>query len=326
MPARTIGVDLVSPDPAGGDTRERRKMEDRDLCTVDEDVARDLDSARPTLLHMVSGFVDAGSAGEVVGEHLTGRYGPRRLVTFDIDQLLDYRARRPTMTFDSSSWSHYDEPELVIDLLRDAAGTPFLLMHGAEPDFQWERFAAAVRDVVERFDVPLTVGVNGIPMGVPHTRPLGVTAHGSRRELASGAWTGTIQVPASIGALLEYRLGRWGHDAMGLAVHVPHYLAPSTYPQAAIVALEHLEHATGLELEPQALEAAARDAGREIDRQVAGSQEVAAVVAALEEQYDSFSRALGTTSLLAGTAEIPSADELGAEFERFLAEQARPES
>jgi predicted ATP-grasp superfamily ATP-dependent carboligase len=296
-----------------------------DLYTVDEDVARDLESARPALLHMVSGFVDAGSAGEVMGEHLADRFGPRRLVTFDVDQLLDYRARRLTMTFDSSSWSNYDEPELAIDVLRDAAGTPFLLMHGYEPDVQWERFAVAVREVVERFDVPLTVGVNGIPMGVPHTRPLGVTAHGTRQELASNPWVGTIQVPASVGALLEYRLGRWGHDAMGFAVHVPHYLAPSTYPQAAIVALQHVEQATGLELEPQTLEPAARDARLEIERQVAGSAEVAAVVSALEEQYDSFSRALGATSLLAGAPEIPSADELGAEFERFLAEQPRPD-
>lgn len=296
-------------------------MDPRDLYAVEEDVARDLASARPPLLHTVSGFIDAGSAGEVVGEHLTDRFGPQRLVTFDIDQLLDYRARRPLMTFDSSSWSHYEEPKLAIDVLRDASGTPFLLLHGAEPDVQWERFAAAVRELVERFDVPLTVGVNGIPMGVPHTRPLGVTAHGTRRDLVAGhGWTGTIQVPASVGALLEYRLGRWGHDAMGFAVHVPHYLAPSTYPQAAIVALQHVEQATGLALEPQFLEPDARDAQREIERQVAGSDDIASVVTALEQQYDAFSRSPGATNLLEGV-EIPSADELGAEFERFLAQQ-----
>jgi predicted ATP-grasp superfamily ATP-dependent carboligase len=298
----------------------------RDIYTVEEDVARSLASSQPTLLHMVSGFVDAGSAGEVVGEHLTDRFGPRRLATFDIDQLLDYRARRPTMTFDSSSWSHYEEPKLAIDVLHDAAGTPFLLLHGAEPDVQWERFAAAVRDLVERFEVPLTVGVNGIPMGVPHTRPLGVTAHGTRGDLVAGhGWTGTIQVPASVGALLEYRLGRWGHDAMGFAVHVPHYLAPSAYPRAAIVALQHLEQATGLELEPESLEPAARDAQREIERQVAGSEEIASVVTALEHQYDAFASALGTTNLLGGGFDIPSADELGAELERFLAQQPGPD-
>ena len=82
----------------------------------------------------------------------------------------------------------------------------------------------------------------GIPMGVPHTRPLGVTAHASRTDLVSDhvSWFGTVQVPASASAVLEYRLGRWGHDAMGFAVHVPHYLAQSPYPQASLVALEHV--------------------------------------------------------------------------------------
>ena len=42
---------------------------------------------------------------------------------------------------------------------------------------------------------------------------------------------------------------------------------------------------------------------------------------ALEEQYDSFSRAIGRTNLLAESSELPTADELGEEFERFLAQQ-----
>ena len=61
---------------------------------------------------------------------------------------------------------------------------------------------------------------------------------------------------------------------------------------------------------------------QEIERQVQGSEDVAAVVHALEEQYDAFTRSIGRTSLLAGSTDIPTADELGAEFERFLAQQS----
>jgi hypothetical protein len=70
-----------------------------------------------------------------------------------------------------------------------------------------------------------------------------------------------------------------------------------------------------------ALDAAVREANQEIDRQVQASEEVAAVVHALEEQYDSFTRSIGRTSLLAESTEIPTAEELGEEFERFLASQ-----
>ena len=302
--------------------------EPSEIYTVDEDVARELSERTvagggPTLLHMVRGFIDAGAAGQVAADHLTERFDVTRLATFDVDQLLDYRSRRPTMTFDAATWSDYDEPSLVVDVLRDGEGVPFLLLHGLEPDVQWELYVAAVRQIVERFDVRLTVGIHGIPMGVPHTRPLGVTAHGTRPDLIADhvSWFGTVQVPASASAVLEYRLGHWGHDAIGFAVHVPHYLAQTSYPQASLVALENVQRATGLDLDPTALEPAAAQATAEIERQVGASAEVAAVVVALEEQYDSFSRSIGRTNLLADARNLPTADELGAEFERFLAQQ-----
>ncbi|EYR64196.1 proteasome protein [Actinotalea ferrariae CF5-4] len=299
------------------------------LYTVDEDVARELTARTsaagtgPVLVHVVRGFVDAGAAGAGAAEHLTERFSAQRLVTFDTDQLVDYRSRRPTMTFSSTHWSDYDTPTLAVDVVRDDEDVPFLLLHGVEPDVQWERFVGAVREVVERFAVPLTVGVHGIPMGVPHTRPLGITAHATRPELVEQhtSWFGTVQVPASVSALLELRLGTWGHDALGFAVHVPHYLAQSPFPRASQVALEHVERSTGLELATDGLEEAAREAVLEVDRQVEASEEVAAVVRALEEQYDSFARAIGRTSLLAESTELPTADELGEQFERFLAQQ-----
>lgn len=299
-----------------------------ELYTVEHDVATELSatSGAPVLLHVLRGFIDAGGAAELVAEHLLERFPSRRLVTFDADQLLDYRARRPMMTFDVSRWRDYDAPELVVDVLQDAEGTPFLLLHGLEPDVQWERFAAAVREVVERFGVSLTVGLNGIPMGVPHTRPVSVTAHGTRPELVdSKGWFGTVQVPASIGSVLEYRLGRWGHDAVGFAVHVPHYLAGSGFPPAAVAGLRQIEDVTGLALDARALEPAARQALAAVERQVSGSEEVATVVHALEEQYDALAQSLGRTSLLADSAGLPTADEIGAELERYLAQQQPPD-
>lgn len=277
----------------------------------------------PVLLHAVRGFVDAGSAGDIAVEHLVDEFRVERLVTFDVDQLLDYRSKRATMTFDSDRWSDYQAPYLAIDHVTDAEGTGFLLLHGAEPDLQWERVVAGVIQLVERFGVSLVVGIQGIPMGLPHTRPLSLTAHATRPGLVDDytSWFGSVKVPGSLAALLEYRLGEAGHDAMGFTVHVPHYLSQSQYPPATVVALHHTERATGLDLAIPALEEAATDAKIEVEKQVADSAEIAAVVKALEEQYDAFARSVGRPSLLAETTPIPSAEELGAEFERFLAQQ-----
>jgi predicted ATP-grasp superfamily ATP-dependent carboligase len=286
-------------------------------------------SRGPVLLHTLTGFVDAGQAGRLAAEHLLETFEHRPLATFDVDTLLDYRSRRPPMVFESDHWVSYDEPSLLLHEVVDGAGTPFLLLAGAEPDVQWERFIAAVQDLVGQLGVRLTVGVHGIPMGVPHTRPTNVTGHATRRELVAGRepWIGTVQVPGSVINLLEYRLGEAGHDAMGFAVHVPHYLAQAEYPAAAAALLDNVAAVTELVLPTTALHTAAEATRTELDEQVAASPEVAGVVTALEQQYDAF---LATRSesgsggdLLAGRGGFPTADELGAELERFLADHAK---
>jgi predicted ATP-grasp superfamily ATP-dependent carboligase len=274
----------------------------------------------PVLLHVFTGFIDAGQAGALARDHLLSTLDHRPVATFDVDQLLDYRSRRPPMIFVEDHWESYEDPHLVLHEMTDAAGARFLLLEGSEPDILWERFVAAVRRLVDQLGVRLTIGMHGIPMGVPHTRPTSVTAHATRTELVQGrdAWVGTVQVPGAMTNLLEYRLGLQGHDAMGFAVHVPHYLARAEYPQAARVLVDHLAVATGLYLPTASLTSAAERAEREIAEQVEGSEEVAQVVAALERQYDTvISEGDERSSPMGG--ELPTADELGAEVERFLA-------
>jgi len=157
---------------------------------------------------------------------------------------------------------------------------------------------------------------------VPHTRPLGITGHATKPELIDGyqPLVDRLQVPGSASALIEFRMGEADKAAAGFAVHVPHYLAHASYPAAAITLLAAVERATGLNLPGEALREAAQLTDAEIARQVEGSDEVAEVVRSLEEQYDAFNA--GRQDLLAGQPEnMPTADELGAQFERFLAEQ-----
>ncbi len=300
-----------------------KKLDPRELFEVEADLP---DLQGTVLVQALDGFIDAGAAKRLVREHLLLQHGGRRVVTFDVDQLLDYRARRPAMVFAKDHWESYDDPELVIDLLHDAAGTPFLLLSGPEPDAQWERFVEAVRLVVEQLGVRLTVGLNAIPMAVPHTRPLGVIGHGSRPELAgrSEGWVDTVQVPGTAGHLLEYRLGEAGHDAAGYAVAVPHYLAETEFPAAATVLLETLQSVSGLSLPPAGLQESAALVRARIDEQVEQAEEVAAVVRALEDQYDRFVAGRERNLLAADASELPTADELGAELEQFLAQQTPP--
>ena len=279
----------------------------------------------PVLVQALTGFVDAGSAIQLTRDHLLEQLDGEVIATFDIDQLLDYRSRRPAMIFVEDHWESYEDPSLALHLLRDATGRQFLLLAGPEPDLQWERFIAAVTGLIDRLGVRLTVAVNAIPMAVPHTRPVSVTAHATDQRLLADheSWLQRVQVPASVANLLEFRLGQSGHDAMGYAAHVPHYLAQTTYPAAAELLIDSISTATGLTLPTGTLREAADEVRDEVDKQVADDEQAGRLVTSLEQQYDAFLRGRQGNLLADANGPLPTAEELGAELERFLAQQSR---
>ncbi|RVW03521.1 proteasome assembly chaperone family protein [Rhodococcus spongiicola] len=284
------------------------------------------DGLGPVLVHGLEGFSDAGHAVKLATKHLRESLESELVASFAVDELIDYRSRRPTMTFKADHFSDYQSPELNLYALRDTAGTPFLLLAGMEPDLRWERFTTAVRLLAEQLGVRRTIGINAIPMAVPHTRPLSVTAHSTNKELIKGhhRWSGELRVPGSASSLLELRMSQHGHESMGYSVHVPHYLAQTEYPAAAETLLENVMEISNLELPLVALGEASARIREQIDEHVASNEEIQTVVRALEGQYDSYVAAQEQqSSLLATDDDLPSGEELGAEFERFLAEQSR---
>lgn len=286
------------------------------------------DGRGPVMIHALEGFSDAGHAIKLAADHLKDSLDTELVASFAIDELLDYRSRRPLMTFKTDHFTHYDDPELNLYALHDSVGTPFLLLAGLEPDLRWERFITAVRLLAERLGVRQTIGLGTIPMAVPHTRPVTMTAHSNDKELIVDhqPWVGEVQVPASVSNLLEYRLTQHGHDAVGFTVHVPHYLAQTNYPPAAEALLAQVAKTGSLRLPLDALGEASLEVHTKINEQVSSSDEVAQVVTALERQYDAFVAAQENRSLLARDEDLPSGEELGAEFERFLAEQTGDDS
>jgi hypothetical protein len=110
---------------------------------------------------------------------------------------------------------------------------------------------------------------------------------------------------------------------VGFTVHVPHYLAQTDYPAAAEALLTQVARSGSLQIPLATLVEAAAEVQDKVNEQVGSSAEVAQVVEALERQYDAFIAAQENQSLLARDEDLPSGEELGAEFERFLAQQAR---
>ena len=158
---------------------------------------------------------------------------------------------------------------------------------------------------------------HGIPMGVPHTRPVGITPHGNRTDLMPRPPqrpSTRRRYPAAPSRSSSTGWRRSGHDVLGVAAHVPHYVARSAYPDAALTALEAVTAATGLVLprHAHALRTEAQRTQDEIERQIdEGDEELVALVQGLEHQYDALAGSESRGNLVAEPVELPSADEIG---------------
>ncbi len=270
----------------------------------------------------LTGFADAGAGVTQLGSYLLSTLDHDVVATFDADILLDYRARRPTIYFDQDHLTDYEPATLKLYLAYDELRQPFLLLTGFEPDFQWERFTAAVLGLIDRLKVKGVTWVHSIPMPVPHTRPIGVTVSGNRGDLidAMSIWKPHTQVPANALHLVEYRLQQLAYPIAGFILLIPHYLADTEYPAAAVTALESISAATGLIFPTDRLRQEDRDFVANIDEQVASNPELGKLVGALEERHDSYMQDTQLRSPLTDEdGELPSADEIAAELENFLA-------
>ena len=183
-----------------------------------------------------------------------------------------------------------------------------------------------MRAVVEHFSVRLTVALGSVPMAVPHTRPVMLTNHGTRPELLmqENVWKGRIRIPASALAVTELRLGEWGHDAMGFVAHIPHYVAQLDYPLASTKLLEAVEVVTGLEWDTEPLRVAGEERMVEIAAQIEDSPRCATWCTASSSSTTPSTAPTATRLPLAEETELPTGEELGAEFERFLGRSRPP--
>ncbi len=294
-------------------------LDPRLLYTFDPTVWDSLRGHEPALIHLFDGYVDAGSVTHITGRYILEQCEHEVLVEFDHDQLHDYRSRRPHMVFDTNQWVSMTDYSLVLHKVTDPAGSAFLLLTGPEPDTQWNRAAAAVLGIAERLSVSVLITVTGVPMAVPHTRPTLVTAHSTDAELARGnpVWIDRVQIPGSFSAMLEFRAGEAGLLGRGFVAHVPHYLAQAGYPEGAASVIRRINEAAGLAIPLDDLAEKASAHLASIAAETADDVDFPAVLAALEEQYDQLRES--------GAASVPSAEEIGAAVEQFLAEQDPPD-
>lgn len=281
-------------------------------------------SSGPTLIVAMQGYADAGHAVEGAASHLKAALDSRTVATFNNDELIDYRSRRPMVTLSEHEITDMDNIDLDIRVLRDSKGESFLLLSGPEPDLRWEAFSKSVADLADRFNVDKTICLYAAPMGAPHTRPLVVSAHGNDRDLVGKMFTfdGMVSVPGAAAVMIERELHSRGRRVAGYTAHVPHYVASSPYPNAVYQLLQSVSDTSNLEFPLRSIEHDMDRVAAQLAEQTNNSEEISHVVAQLEQHYDSEMasyRKKNPQKMMPGEAQVPSGEEIGEAFENFLA-------
>lgn len=270
---------------------------------------------RPVLVVCLEGWIDAGQASASAVAALRNALSYELVATFDSDELIDHRARRPVLRIRNGVDTELRWPELRLEAGTDAAGHGSLLLSGPEPDMRWHRFIAEVVGLAARLGVSTVVGLGAFPAPVPHTRPIRLAGTSTDADVAGrvGFIPATIDVPAGAQGALEFAFGQAGVPAVGLWARVPHYAAALPYPAATAALLDELGRLTGIRVDSAELHKAAAVTRSQIDTLIAGSDEHKELVRRLEVQHDA-ERGMAATDF----GELPSGDELAAELERFL--------
>jgi len=277
---------------------------------------RDLDS--PVLVLGMEGWIDAGLGGGGAMGYLLDAIPTEVMATFDGDQLLDLRSRRPAVRITDGVLSGLTWPEIELRVGRDPAGRDVLILTGPEPDMQWRAFVSSVVSLAIDLGTRLVVGVGAFPAPVPHTRPVRLAAVATDSELAEkvGFMPGSLEVPAGIHAALQEGFGEAGIPAVGMWARVPHYVATMPYPAASAALVECLATVAGLDLDATDLHDAAALARSRIDDIIAASEEHAQMVHQLEASAEAAEAEANVAPI--NLSELPTGDELADELERFL--------
>ena len=267
----------------------------------------------PPLLVALEGWIDAGFGAAAAMAHLRSSTDSTLVATFDTDELLDHRARRPVMHLVEGVNTGLTWPAIELRAGKDLDGRDVLLLTGPEPDMRWRAFTREVVQLALRLGVRIAVPLGAYPAPVPHTRAGRIATSATTDELAKrvGNVHGNLDVPAGVHGAIERAFADAGLPAVGVWAQVPHYASAMAYPLASAQLVDAAAAACGLRLDSSALHDAARQLRARLDELVAANPEHVQMLRQLEAGYDA-------EAPDAPSALLPSGEQLASEIERFL--------
>jgi proteasome assembly chaperone (PAC2) family protein len=274
----------------------------------------------PALICAFKGWNDAADAASTAITFVGGALGARRFATIDPEEFYDFQATRPRIKLVDGDTREIEWPAVELYEARvPRAPRDLILLSGTEPSFRWRGFTQVIIELAEAIGTQLVVTLGALLADVPHTRPVAVTGLVSDAALGQrlGLSPSTYEGPTGIVGILHSACQQAGLPSASLWAAVPHYIAATPNPKAALALVRKLEGLVGVAVDASELESAVTDYDRQVNLAVQSDPDVQAFVERLEQASSESEDDV--------SGPLPSGETIARDLQRFLRQRGEGE-
>jgi proteasome assembly chaperone (PAC2) family protein len=267
----------------------------------------------PAVVCAFKGWNDAADAASTAITFVGGALGAQRFATIDPEEFYDFQATRPRIKLTDGRTREIAWPAVELFEARvPRAPRDLILLSGSEPSFRWRTFTSVIVELVEALGAQLVVTMGALLADVPHTRPVSITGLASDAALIArlGLASSSYEGPTGIVGILHAACQQAGLPSASLWAAVPHYIAATPNPKAALALVRKLEGLVGVAVDASDLEEASADYERQVNLAVQSDPDVQAFVERLEQAV--------STDPNDDPGALPSGETIARDLQRFL--------
>jgi proteasome assembly chaperone (PAC2) family protein len=274
----------------------------------------------PVMVCAFRGWNDAAASASTALTAIATSLDADLVARVDPEEYFDFQSTRPTITLDEGQTRRIEWPENNLYAARvPSADRDVVLLDGTEPNLRWRTFSETIATAADALGVDMVVTLGALIAEVSHTLPVPITGLASSPELVEELELerSSYEGPTGIVGVVHDLCRQGGIDSASLWAAVPHYVAAVPNPKAALALLRRLEGLTGIAVEAAELEEETADYEEQIGRAVAANPEIEELVSRIEAEQ---------SELLDEEGDLPSADTLAQDFQRFLRQRGNDQS
>ena len=284
-----------------------------------------LELDRPILIAAWSGWNDAGESATGAIRFMLRRWRSKTFAHIDPEYFYDFTQARPKVKLDNGERVLEWPQNRFLSRRREGDAQDIVLLEGVEPHLSWNAYSDTIMECCEQLGVDTVITLGALLAEASHSRPIQVSGSSEDAELREQLGLGPprstgYQGPTGIVGVLNNRLRDAGYRTASMWANVPHYVNASPNPKGALALLEQLNASLHLDLSLHDLEVFAARFDAQVGAEIAKNPEMAEYARRIEAQLDEQEEAADDDEADAG-AELPDAQDMVDELERFLREQ-----